>query len=93
MNINLLNIDDLLFIKVYLNFIILFYSEDHDVPGTQTGVSSLSVAAIIGIIIGCLVLVGLIILFFWCLCTGMFRDNNKRNVFVYTFVLYFLVDE
>lgn len=50
--------------------------KDRDVPGTQTGVSSLSVAAIIGIIIGCLVLVGLIVLFLWCYCTGRFGDFN-----------------
>ncbi|GFR61945.1 hypothetical protein ElyMa_001858600 [Elysia marginata] len=50
--------------------------KDRDVPGTKTGVSSLSVAAIIGIIIGCLVLVGLIILFLWCFCTGRLGDFN-----------------
>ncbi|RUS77105.1 hypothetical protein EGW08_015121 [Elysia chlorotica] len=50
--------------------------KDRDVPGTQNGVSSLSVAAIIGIIISCLVLVGLIILFFWFLCTGRLGNFN-----------------
>ncbi|GFN90878.1 hypothetical protein PoB_001738400 [Plakobranchus ocellatus] len=50
--------------------------KDRDIPGRQSGVSSLSVAAIIGIILGCLVLVFLIILFCWCLCTGRLGDFN-----------------
>ncbi|XP_012945807.1 uncharacterized protein LOC101845973 [Aplysia californica] len=52
-------------------FILLFKPfEDRNAVGTNKRVDKLSVGAIIGISLGCLLLVALIILFCWCCCTG-----------------------
>ncbi|XP_013064322.2 uncharacterized protein LOC106053327 [Biomphalaria glabrata] len=50
--------------------------KDQNVPGTIMGVDALPVGAIIGIVIGCVILVALIILFLWCCCTGRLGNFN-----------------
>ncbi|CAL1539905.1 unnamed protein product [Lymnaea stagnalis] len=50
--------------------------KDQNVPGTKMGVDALPVGAIIGIVIGCLILIALIVLFLWCCCTGRLGNFN-----------------
>ncbi|KAH9496337.1 hypothetical protein Btru_010647 [Bulinus truncatus] len=50
--------------------------KDQNVPGTKLGIDVLPVGAIIGIVIGCIILIALIILFLWCCCSGRLGNFN-----------------